>query len=44
VLVWDTPALGSGPFDEPPSGASICYLVEDTMANQVESWRRRSRR
>jgi hypothetical protein len=43
VLVWDTPAGGSGPFDEPWSGASICYLVVDTMANQVELWRKRSR-
>jgi hypothetical protein len=44
VLVWtDLGDGGSGPFAEPASGAAVCYLVEDTMENQVTAWRERTR-
>jgi hypothetical protein len=44
VLVWtDLVDAGAGPFEEPASGAAICYLVEDSMENQVRAWTERTR-
>ena len=40
-----TDAMGGGAddhFEEPTVGAAVCYLVEDTMDEQLRAWRERS--
>lgn len=47
-LLWEVEdsdhVFAGGRFHQPERGASICYLVEDTLENQVRAWTERNER